>query len=73
MSWVAIVFWIVRNIPTLISLVKELIKIIHGHPQEGMVKNMIANAILMDGTKEGVSHALTHCIGIACPPNVVKE
>lgn len=74
MSWLAIVLWLITNIPEIVKLVQELIDLIKHipHPQQLGYRDAISNAIL-SGDKENVKKVVQECVGLACPSDLKKE
>lgn len=68
MSWLAIVFWILQNAPTLISLVRQIIDLIRHIPHADQLayRAHIAKAI-HSGNHALIEQTLHECIGAACP------
>lgn len=71
MSWIAIVFWIITNIPNFIGIIREILDLIHSIPRDQQVsfRQRLSDAI-HTGDKVQVKEALkavhTSCSGVGC-------
>lgn len=74
MSWLAIVLWLLTNIPEIVKLVQELIDLIRGIPHKDQLayRDAIAKAI-HTGDHELVKQVVKECVGAACPMQLAVE
>ena len=78
MSWIAIVLWIVENIPSIISLIKQIIAIFHTLPadQGQTLRQTISDAIQTGDIEKVKSVVQDQCKAfgwIGCPSQLVGE
>lgn len=78
MSWIAIVFWVITNIPNFIGIIREILELINSIPRGERValRDRIATAI-HSGDKMQVKEALkavhTTCSGVGCVSQPIGE
>lgn len=75
MGWIQIVFYLIQNIPSLVSVVQKLIELIQNRPkaEQHWVKDQMKSAIEEHKATGDVSAIHKLCTGVGCPIDTVKE
>lgn len=73
MTWLAIVLYIVSNIPTLIGVIQKILDLIHGLPkaQADSIKHLLSQAVEQHKQTKDDAALTKVCEGVGCPPGLV--